>query len=297
MLSRSSRKTVMESGTAVLIGTTLFAAFVNGALGYGFSSLTVPVALLFYANRILNPALVLIEVFANLYVLIINRASIPAVWKRFYPIILSLLPGIVVGSYMVASIHPGWMKLVTYSFILPLILIQAAGIRRAIRSERLMGVPVGAGLGFLYSMTTISGPPIAVLFNNQGLVKRDFRAGLALIRVAESTLTAIAYYQLGLFAAGSFHMILIIAPGILIGIPLGVYTIRHVDADTFRRICMSFDAWIVGFGLSRVLLELGLVQSMTAYQPLMLAVLLDSYLLYGFFKTRRRNAVSITAPF
>ena len=160
-----------------------------------------------------------------------------------------------------------------------------------------MGVPVGAGLGFLYSMTTISGPPIAVLFNNQGLVKRDFRAGLALIRVAESTLTAIAYYQLGLFAAGSFHMILIIAPSILIGIPVGVYTIRHVDADTFRRICMSFDAWIVGFGLSRVLLELGLVQSMTAYQPLMLAVLLDSYLLYGFFKTRRRNAVSITAPF
>jgi len=115
--------------------------------------------------------------------------------------------------------------------------------------------------------------------------------------VAESTLTAIAYYQLGLFAAGSFHLILIIAPGILIGIPLGVYTIRHVDAETFRRICMSFDAWIVGFGLSRVLLELGLVQSMTAYQPLMLAVLLDSYLLYGFFKTRRRNAVSITAPF
>src|SRR2546425_7255266 len=132
-----------------------------------------------------------------------------------------------------------------------IILIQAAGIRRAIRSESLMGVPVGAGLGFLYSMTTISGPPIAVLFNNQGLVKRDLRAGLALIRVAESTLTAIAYYQLGLFAAGSFHMILIIAPGILIGIPLGVYTIRHVDADTFRRICMSFDAWIVGFGLSR----------------------------------------------
>ena len=168
----------MESGTAVLLGITFFAAFVNGALGYGFSSLTVPVALLFYANRILNPALVLIEVFVNLYVLIINHASIPTVWKRFYPIILSLLPGVVVGSYMVASIHPGWMKFVTYSFILPLILIQAAGIRRPIRSERLMGVPVGTGLGLLYSMTTISGPPIAVLFNNQGLVKRDFRAGL-----------------------------------------------------------------------------------------------------------------------
>src|SRR5438132_4890814 len=104
----------MDGAVITLIAITLLAATVNGALGYGFSSLTVPVALLFYANRILNPALVLIEVFVNLYVLIINRASIPAVWKRFYPIILSLLPGIVVGSYMVASIHPGWMKLVTY---------------------------------------------------------------------------------------------------------------------------------------------------------------------------------------
>src|SRR5947208_15615004 len=120
MLSRSSRKTLMESGTAVLLGITFFAAFVNGALGYGFSSLTVPVALLFYANRILNPALVLIEVFVNLYVLIINRASIPTVWKLFYPIILSLLPDVVVCSYMVASIHPGWMKFLTYRFIVKL---------------------------------------------------------------------------------------------------------------------------------------------------------------------------------
>ena len=31
-------------------------------------------------------------------------------------------------------------------------------------------MPFGAGLGFLYSVTTISGPPLALLFNNQGLV-------------------------------------------------------------------------------------------------------------------------------
>ena len=48
-------------------------------------------------------------------------------------------------------------------------------------------------LGVLYSVTTISGPPLALLFNNQGLVKDQFRAGLALVRVAESCLTAIVY--------------------------------------------------------------------------------------------------------
>src|SRR5216684_2778980 len=225
----------IETGTIVLVAMTFFAAFVNGALGYGFSSLTVPVGLLFYTNRILNPALVLIEVFINLYVLFINRASVPAVWKRVYPILIGLLPGVAIGSYLLASIHPGWLKFATYALLLPLILIQAAGLRRPLKAEKLVGVPFGAGLGFLYSVTTISGPPLALLFNNQGLVKQDFRAGLALIRVAESCLTAFAYYQLGLFTAEALHLGTWIVPSVLVGIPLGAFAIRRMDAATFRR--------------------------------------------------------------
>src|SRR6266404_8142455 len=205
----------IETGAIVLVAMTFFAAFVNGALGYGFSSLTVPVGLLLYTNRVLNPALVLVEVFINLYVLFINRASVPAVWKRVYPILIGLLPGVAAGSYLIASIHPGWLKFATYAFLLPLILLQAAGIRRPIRAEKALGVPFGTGLGFLYSVTTISGPPLAVLFNNQGLVKQEFRAGLGLIRVVESVLTAIAYYHLGLFTAESRDVMWMIVPSVV----------------------------------------------------------------------------------
>jgi hypothetical protein len=279
----------MEPGFIAIALITLLAAFVNGALGYGFSSLTVPVGLLFFANRVLNPALVLIEVFINLYVLFINRASIPAVWRRVYPILIGLLPGVALGSYLLASIHPGWLKFGTYAFLLPLILIQAAGIRRPIKAEKLLGVPFGTGLGFLYSVTTISGPPLAVLFNNQGLVKQEFRAGLGLIRVAESVLTAIAYYHLGLFVTQTQDMIWMILPSVLLGIPLGAWAIRRLDAETFRRVCMSFDVWVVGFGLSRVLVDLKLAQGFLAYGPMAVAVALDIYLLYVFFSTRHEG--------
>lgn len=277
----------MDSGTWALLGITFFAAFVNGALGYGFSSLTVPVALLFHSSRILNPALVLVEVFINLYVLFINRGSVRAVWHRVYPILIGLLPGVALGSYVLASIHPGWLKFATYTLLLPLILVQAAGVRRPIQSEKLIGVPFGAGLGFLYSVTTISGPPLAVLFNNQGLVKQDFRAGLALIRVAESLLTAFAYWQLGLFVSQSLELAWLIVPGVLLGIPLGAVAIRRLDAETFRRVCMSFDVWIVGFGLSRVLGELALAKGALAYGPMAAAIALDAWLLYVYFKARR----------
>src|SRR5215470_6394627 len=273
----------LDPGVIVLVGITFLAAFVNGAIGYGFSSLTVPVALVFYTNRILNPALVMIEVFVNLYVLFLNRDSIPAVWKRVLPILIGLLPGIAVGALILASLHPGWIKLGTYTVILPLILLQAAGWRRPIRSTWLVGLPFGSVLGVLYSVTTISGPPLAILFNNQGLVRTDFRAGLALVRVAESTVTAFVYYQLGLFIAESENILLVLIPSVVIGIPLGAYFIRRLDPETFRRICMSFDAWVVGFGFSRVLIDLELMQSPWAYSVMTVTILIDIYLLYMFF--------------
>lgn len=280
----------MDTGVIVLAGITLLAAFVNGALGYGFSSLTVPVALVFYTNRILNPAIVVIEVFINLYVLFMNRDAVPAVWKRVLPILIGLVPGIAIGALLLASLQPGWIKFVTYAVILPLILIQAAGWRRPIRSDHLVGLPFGTGLGLLYSLTTISGPPLAILFNNQGFVKNEFRAGLALIRVAESSLTAIMYYHLNLFVAESADLLWVIVPCVLVGIPLGAFAMRRLTSETFRRICMSFDAWVVGFGLSRVLIELNLGESPWAYSVLAAAIVVDAYLLFLFFSGFRPMA-------
>lgn len=273
----------MEPGVLALVAITLVAAFVNGALGYGFSSITVPVGLLFFSSRVLNPALVVIEVFLNLYVLFVNRAGVRAVWKRVLPILLGLAPGVALGSYLLASLHPDWLKLATYALLLPLILVQAGGLRYPIRAEKLVGLPFGTGLGFLYSVTTISGPPLALLFNNQGFVKQEFRAGLALIRVAESVLTAIAYYHLGMFTVQSLGLTETILASVLVGIPLGAWAIRKLDPETFRRVCMSFDVWIVGFGLSKVLIDLRLAHGAGAYSPMLAAILIDLWLLYAFF--------------
>jgi len=279
----------LDSAALVLVAISFAAAFVNGAIGYGFSSLTVPVALVLFANRVLNPAVVIVEVFLNFYVLFINRSGVATVWRRVLPITLGLLPGIGIGALILTSLHPGWAKFVTYAVILPLILLQAAGWRRPIRSIWAVGMPFGMGLGVLYSVTTISGPPLAILFNNQGLVKNEFRAGLALVRCVESTVTAIVYYQLGLFIAESQQILLLFIPSVLFGIPIGAYVIRKLDAETFRRICMSFDAWVVGFGLSRVLIELQLVPSPWAYGAMLLTILIDVYLLYLFFTRQPRR--------
>ncbi|MGE0702713.1 MAG: sulfite exporter TauE/SafE family protein [Vicinamibacterales bacterium] len=272
-----------------LAGITLAAAVVNGALGYGFSSITVPLALLFLSNRVLNPALVLIEVPLNAYVLWVNRAALPGVWRRVLPIVLGLVPGVVLGTTIVSQVSPGWLKLVTYVVLLPLILLQAAGFRRPIKSERSVGFVFGGGVGVLYSVTTISGPPLAVMLSNQGLTRKDFRAALGFVRLAESSLTAAAYLFAGLYTASSSALVPWIVPSIAIGVPVGAALIRRIQPETFRRICMSFDAWIVGFGVSTVLRELGMVPGYSAYGALAAVGVIDAVLLYRFFSEPARR--------
>jgi uncharacterized protein len=278
---------VQISHTPELIVITLVAAIVNGALGYGFSSITVPLALLFLANRVLNPALVLVEVGLNAYVLWVNRDALPKVRARVWPIVVGLVPGVILGTLIVAQVRPDWLKFGTFALLLPLILVQAAGFRRPIRAERSFGYPFGAGLGTLYAVTTISGPPLAVLLNNQGLAKHEFRAALGSIRLAESSFTAVAYLYAGLYTRESLALTPLIVPSLLIGVPLGTWLIRHINAETFRRICMSFDAWVVSFGLSTLLRALHLVEGQAAYSVMVVVIAIDAALLYRFFSARR----------
>src|SRR5579871_4528617 len=271
----------MSSVGIILI--TFAAAIVNGAIGYGFSSITVPLALFLVSNRVLNPALVAIEVVLNAYVLWVNRAAVPLVARRVAAIVAGLVPGIVAGTLVLSRVSPAWVKLVTYVALLPVILLQTSGLRRPIRAERAAGSVFGVGLGLLYSITTISGPPLAMALNNQGLSPREFRAALGVVRLAESLMTLLAYVLAGLFVRDSVALVPRIVPCVIVGVPLGVMLIRHLSAETFRRICMSFDAWIVGFGLSMLLRELQLVPGVSAFGVLAGVIAIDGWLLYRYF--------------
>ena len=268
-----------------LLAIALVAAAVNGGLGYGFSSITLPVALLFRTSRVLNPALVLVEVLLNSTSLWANRRSLKAVFGRVRPMMLGAIPGAVLGSLVLAWANPGWLKLVTFAALLPFILLQTAGLRRPLRNERRVALPAGAGLGLLYGATTISGPPLALLFNNQGLSRDEFRAALSLFRTAESCCTAAAYLLLGLISAESGRLTLVLLPAVLAGFPIGFLLLRLLPAESFRRACMATDGLLVGFGLAHSLIEQNLASPAVAWAGLAVLICVEAVLLGVHFKT------------
>jgi uncharacterized membrane protein YfcA len=276
---------------------SLAASFVNGGLGYGYSSISTPLAILVLINKVINPAYVLLEALVNTAMLALSgKANVLATARRTAPVIVALVPGIIVGSLLLNLVAPVWVKFLVYVLILPLILLQAAGLRRPIRAEASAGVPLGVGIGLLYSLTTISGPPIALFWNNQGLQKQEFRAAVAQVRIAESYLTAVSYYFLGLFTATSLSLFTIVAPPVLVGIPLGIFVVKRVEVETFRRVCMSFDAWVVGFGLSGTLATLFGVPLELGYALWAGIIAISLALLYRYFRTRTSGPTPEPVP-
>ena len=246
------------SPTNVQIAIVAFlAALVNGAVGYGFSSIVTPIALFWTTNRLLNPSLVVVELFVNVVLLVRERKFIRATNARAMPVIHGLLPGVIVGSIGLVVISATNVRMLVYALILPLTVLQLLGYRRPLVREKNMGALLGSGLGVLYALTTISGPPLALFWRNQGLSKEEFRCAMAQIRTAEAGFTTVTYLLLGLFTPASVALVPFLLIPVLIGVPLGTLMLVAVSKDLFSRVVMAVDGIIVSYGLGSVLQKQG----------------------------------------
>jgi uncharacterized protein len=273
----------------VVVGVALIAAIVNGAIGYGFSSITVPAALLFHLNRVLNTALVLVELLLNALAVVLNRKALPRIFRPTVPLLLGAVPGVILGSWGLSRLSPELLRMGTYAVLLPLIIVQTTGARWPVSQRFWVGAPVGAGVGALYAATTISGPPLALLFNNQGLAKDEFRAALSLFRLVESTLTAIAYLAMGLFTYEAATLSIWLVPAVLIGMPVGYWLVKPVEPETFRRSVMAIDALLVSYGLARVSVAQGLL-GRGAYLLVAAVAVIETWVVFRFFRARAKEA-------
>jgi uncharacterized membrane protein YfcA len=240
----------------LLFDAALAAAAVNGGLGWGFSSLTLPVALLFRASLVLNPALVLTELAINGLSLLANRRALPAVLPLMRPMLAAALPGIVAGSAVLAWADASWLKLFTFSVLLALVILPVAGIRWRLGEQRGAWAAAGAGLGVLYGATTISGPPLVLLLDERRLSEGELRAAMSAFRVAASSATALVYLAFGFYSREALHIASELLWAAAIGFPLGFLLLRGLSFQRLRRIGFSVDAVFVAVALLWTAVEL-----------------------------------------
>ena len=256
-----------------LVAITFVAAVVNGAVGYGFSSVSVPSGLMITTQRVLNPVLVLVEVVLNGVSVVLNRRGLRGLRPVLLPLIVGLMPGVALGAALVGVVAVLPLKTVTFALLLPLCVAQLVLRRRAhaVSPEGLSqkgvddgrrlgragaGAAFGFGLGALYGTTTLSGPPLVLFLSRQRLDQDGFRAAMAAVRLAESSLAAIAYAVVGLLHRDAAVVALCIVPSVAVGLPIGRRLARGFSPATFQVLVLGLDVSLITIGLAVCLREL-----------------------------------------
>ncbi|MCI4369686.1 MAG: sulfite exporter TauE/SafE family protein, partial [Thermoplasmata archaeon] len=126
----------MDASAIWLAILALGAAIINGAVGYGFSSIVTPIAVLWYSNKVLNPALVLVELVVNVTLLFRERKFVPGTFHRASPVISTLFPGVVLGTVGLTYLAVNDVKFALYVLLAPLVTLQLLGVAWPIRNEK-----------------------------------------------------------------------------------------------------------------------------------------------------------------
>jgi uncharacterized membrane protein YfcA len=213
------------------------AGIVQGLTGFGSVLVVVPILLLFLdaQTAVITTQLVVF----GLCVFMAARRWRQIRLTETAIILLAAGPGIWLGAQALQFWSSSAIKVVAGLAVLAAVVPLLLGIRRRVRRERLAAIPAGLVGGLLQGSTGMSGPPVVILFANQGWERQAFLGSISLYLSASTVCSLSLYNQAGLLKTQQALLALWLLPALLLGGWLGHALAPRVDLPLFQRlICL-----------------------------------------------------------
>jgi uncharacterized membrane protein YfcA len=184
--------------TAGLIAFTLVALFIGGVtkgvLGIGLPLLSMPLMALVLGVKLAVATLTVPLVATNVMQAFEAGNPMRAV-RRFWPTLVTLVIGLVVGTLLIAVIDRDTLYLVAGSMLIAVALQLSLNstVRIPPRAEPWVGAVAGAAGGVLGGLSAMFGPPLAVFLVGLKLDKDEFVAAVSLLYAVGSIALFIAF--------------------------------------------------------------------------------------------------------
>jgi uncharacterized membrane protein YfcA len=251
-----------NSLSVVGLMAALGAGVVRGFAGFGFSALTVAIVSLFTAPAAVVPAVMMLEILASISVWRSAVRDLDMAWLKSLLIGNALL--VPVGIYLLAHLDPLVLRLVVGSALL----LTAIGLRwrdgTHLRTSPLILASTGALAGFLNGLAASGGVAAALLMAACNVPARAMRGTIIIYLVFAGSYTllwASVFSQsvgsgVDVFSAETLRWILVLAPGMLLGMQLGRKAFVQSNPESFRRLVLNLLIVISGLGVARAIFEL-----------------------------------------
>ena len=221
---------------ALLISIVFVAGFIQGLVGFGAGLTMIPIFILFVEPTILIPAALLNGLIMNGALALEARQHIQP--RRIFSILIGAVLGLPFGTYLLVLLTSDILKVMIGAVIAVFGTLLLFGWRFHLKNERLLGLPIGVASGLLNGSVSMSGPPVILFFENQGVMRDHFRANLVCYFSVLNCLTLIAFGIIGLITLDVLVLAGWTLPLAVSGIYLGTKMSKKVDETTFRRIAL-----------------------------------------------------------
>jgi uncharacterized protein len=230
------------------------AAFVKGAIGFGFPTLGTPLLALLVDVK--TAFLVLIVPNIVMDALQFARAGARrATVRRMTPVVVFGAGGIVVGTHLLALLASATVTLILGGFILLFVMLSVTRLspRLPSRWEPWASPIVGFVAGVIGGITNVPGTPLVLYFYALGLTKQEFVSAVAYTFVIYKVVQLGAVIGYGLMSATVLGWSALLTLAALAGFALGLRLQDRLAPPVFNRVVLGFLAvlglWLVARGL------------------------------------------------
>ena len=228
----------------------LFAGFFHGIVGFGFPMIATPLFVIFIDLKLA----VLYTLFPTLITNIISlkkENSFGDIWKVFWPLILSVMVGSIIGTYLLVAYYNHYYKLVVAGVML--LYLNKERLRFSLthavaKQQQSVTVVIGLISGLVGGMANIMSPVLIMLILELKLDKKHTIGVLSFCFIANKTLQIMIFGYHGSFTVENSVLIALFVAIALIGFWIGNKIHERIDEKLYTMI-LNRILWVISFYL------------------------------------------------
>lgn len=218
---------------AVALVAVFVGACAQGSIGFGLGMLAAPVLAITDDDFIPGP-LLLVAMVLTCLVALRERGGLD--WRGLKWAIVGRIPGSILGTVAVVLLPDRGLIILFAVLVLIGVGLSVAGWRLRPTSTTLLSA--GAMSGFMGSITSIGGPPMALVYQHRS--GQELRATLAAFFVFGSTLSITLLLIAGEMHAVDFRRAGLLLPAMLLGFAVSIPLSSVLDRGYLRPVLLAF---------------------------------------------------------
>lgn len=238
-----------------MAAVVLLAAFIKGAIGFGFPALGTPLLSLLVDVKTAVVVLILPNIVMDA-IQFARRGTPLATVRRFAVLLVAGAVGVVLGTHVLTLLSPRAATLTLGAFVLCFVALNATGLspRVPARWEPWLSPLAGFGAGVIGGVTNSPATPLVLYFHAIGLSKPDFVSAVAFTFFFYKLVQLGAVTWYGLLPWSLLGASLALTAVALAGFAVGLRVQDRLDQRSFNRAVLVFlgvlGAWLVVRSLS-----------------------------------------------